>query len=72
MRVSSRANRGQFTSVRFGKEPKPAAKPEQPRPWQPIQAPKPLAIAIPAISYDNPNYDEINHKIKILMDELTP
>ena len=27
MRVSSRANKGQFTSVRFGKEPKPAAKP---------------------------------------------
>ena len=36
MRVSSRANKGQFTSVRFGKEPKPAAKPRQPRqPRQP-------------------------------------
>ena len=31
MRVSSRANKGQFTSVRFGKEPKQPAKPRQPR-----------------------------------------
>jgi len=70
MRVSSRANKGQFTSVRFGKEPKPAAKPRQPR--QPRQ-PAPVAadVAIPAISIDNPINDEINHKIKILMDELT-
>jgi hypothetical protein len=59
MRVSSRANKGQFTSVRFGKEPKPAAKPKQPR--RPMQAPEPVAVAIPAISFDNPNYDEINH-----------
>ena len=71
MRVSSRANKGQFTSVRFGKEPKPAAKPRQPR--QPRQ-PAPVAadVAMPAISIDNPINDEINHKIKILMDELTP
>ncbi len=67
MRVSSRANIGRFTSLRFGKEPKPAAKPKQP-----IQASEPVAVVIPAISFDNPNYDEINHKIKILMDELTP
>ena len=68
MRVSSRANKGQFTSVRFGKEPKPAAKPRQPRQPAPVAA----DVAIPAISIDNPINDEINHKIKILMDELTP
>jgi hypothetical protein len=67
MRVSSRANKGQFTSVRFGKEPKPAAKPRQPRQPAPVAA----DVAIPAISIDNPINDEINHKIKILMDELT-
>ena len=67
MRVSSRANKGQFTSVRFGKEPKPR-QPRQPRQPAPVAA----DVAIPAISIDNPINDEINHKIKILMDELTP
>ena len=66
MRVSSRANKGQFTSVRFGKEPKQPAKPRQSR--QPAVA----DVAIPAISFDNPINDEINFKITHLMNELTP
>ena len=56
MRVSSRSNKGQFTSVRFGKEPKQPAKPRQSR--QP--APTVADVAMPAISINNPINDE-NH-----------
>ena len=65
MRVSSRANKGQFTSVRFGKEPKQPAKPRQSR--QP--APAVADVAMLAISIDNPINDEINFKITHLMNE---
>ncbi len=53
--------------------PKQLAKPRQPAQASaaPPVAPVAPAIAVPAIPFDNPNYDEINHKIKILMDELT-
>ncbi len=74
MRVSSRVNKGLFASVKFkfGHDPdiQPAnqkllAKPRQPAPAPPV-APAPApALTMPAILFDNPNYDGINHKIKI-------
>ncbi len=72
-RVSSRANKEQFTSASVkikSYSPKPA--PKQPKPPAQALSPAPTAdVAIPAILFDSPNNGGMNEKFKMLMNEET-
>jgi hypothetical protein len=67
MRISTRINKGQFTSARYKdtRNAKPAKPKAAAKPRQPAQAPA-ANIAIPAVNVNNPISDEINEKWKCL------
>ena len=85
-RVSSRAQKGQYISVKYHDEPdtqpapkktaktapKPAPKPAR----QPAPAPAPAApaanVALPARVVDNPRSKDIQEKVNLFMAEETP
>jgi hypothetical protein len=86
-RISSRANKGQYTSVKYGDEPdiqpapkksakqapKPAPKPAR-QPRQPAPAPAASAanVALPARVVDNPKSQNIQEKVNMFMAEEIP